>query len=61
MSLGNNRDYKTSDRRARKNLARHFTLMQGYIAQGMTREDASRKALEQMTAFKKGSKHNGNE
>ena len=27
MSLGNNRDYKTNDRRVRKNLAKHAAIM----------------------------------
>jgi hypothetical protein len=46
MALGNNRDYKTNDRRVRKNLTEHFRLMNELIASGETREEASRHALQ---------------
>jgi hypothetical protein len=48
MGLGNNRDYKTSERRAFKNLAKHAKLMKELIAHGMTREQASTYALREM-------------
>ena len=37
--LGNNRDYKTNDRRVRTNLARHKELMDKYISEGMSKEE----------------------
>lgn len=48
MGLGNNRDYKTTDRRARRNLCRHYKLMADYQAEGMSREEASQRAYEEM-------------
>ena len=46
MALGNNRDYKTSDRRARVQLAKHaFLTKRLQELYGMTREDASKQAL----------------
>lgn len=48
MSLGANRDYKTTDRRARTLLAKHAEIMNRLIAEGMTREAASAEALKQM-------------
>ena len=51
MALGTNRDYKTADRRARKQLAIHFERMQALIAQGMSREDASSQAAKDMQAL----------
>lgn len=48
MSLGANRDYKTTDRRARKVLGKHAEIMNRLIAEGMDRETASREALKQM-------------
>lgn len=58
MSLGNNRDYKTADRRARKGLAKHHELMQKLLVEQptLTREEASRIAYEQMTGRKSISK-----
>jgi hypothetical protein len=46
--LGNNRDYKTADRRARNRLAVHAELMARYISHGMSREEASKLALRHM-------------
>jgi hypothetical protein len=45
MSLGTNRDYKTTDRRARRNLEAHAARMKELIAQGMDSAAASRQAL----------------
>lgn len=56
MTLGNNRDYKTSDRRARKNLKKHSELMEKLIKQGMSRNDASREALRMMECWEKTKK-----
>ena len=56
MSLGNNRDYKTRDRIARKSLARHFARMTELQSQGMTRADASRQAYDEMTEKQRGEK-----
>ena len=46
MALGSNRDYVTRDRAVKKNLQRHFVLMQEFIQEGMGREEASEKAFE---------------
>lgn len=48
MSMGNNRDYKTSDRRARTALATHAKLMAELMAKGLTREAASAEAMRLM-------------
>lgn len=50
MALGINRDYKSADRRARTQLAKHQEMMHRLLADfsEMTREDASRIALEIM-------------
>ena len=48
MSLGDNRDYKTAGRRAVEQLAKHAELMKKYEAEGLSREEASRKALAEM-------------
>ena len=45
MSLGANRDYKTSDRRARRNLEAHGIRMAELIAQGMDPVAASKQAF----------------
>lgn len=45
MALGNNRDYKTTDRRARKALARHKEIMDRLISEGMEYLAASAEAL----------------
>lgn len=47
-SLGVNRDYKTRDRRASQNLAKHFARMKELMAQGLTREEASKQAFEEL-------------
>ena len=49
MSMGNNRDYWTADRRARTGLKRHAEIMATLIEQGMERAEASRVAFERMT------------
>jgi hypothetical protein len=48
MALGSNRDYKTTDQRARKQLARHAELMKQFMNAGHDRETASKLALEEM-------------
>jgi hypothetical protein len=48
MGLGNNRDYRTRDRLARKSLARHFARMSELIAAGVPRLEASTRAFEEM-------------
>jgi hypothetical protein len=45
MSLGANRDYKTSDRRARRNLEAHGKRMAELIALGMEPVAASKQAF----------------
>jgi hypothetical protein len=49
MGLGNNRDYKTADRRARALLARHAVRMKELQATGMTREKASQQAYRELS------------
>lgn len=50
MALGSNRDaYVTSERKIKNNLRRHAERMAELIAEGMSREDASRAAYEEMT------------
>lgn len=44
-----NRDYKTENRRVEKNLKRHQELMNKYIAEGLSREEASNKAYKEIT------------
>ncbi len=46
--LGNNRDYKTNARRVTTNLQRHAELMNKYIQEGMTKEEASKRALQEV-------------
>lgn len=48
MALGTNRDYKTADRRARKNLNRHFELMTKIMELGYAKLQASALALQIM-------------
>lgn len=48
MPLGNNRDYKTTERNASLNLRKHQELMNKLIAEGWNREDASREAFIRM-------------
>lgn len=44
MALGTNRDYKTTDRRARRLLRLHDGRMAKYVRSGMTRDAASQLA-----------------
>lgn len=53
MSGRNTRAIHTEDRRIRKNLARHLALMGRFIGEGMTKEDASRKAFRIVTGLEK--------
>ena len=48
MSLGNNRDYKTRDRIARKGLAWHYARMCELMSQGMDRLSASAQAFQEL-------------
>lgn len=50
MALGSNRDYKTTDRRARTALAKHAAIMDQLMAENpnLTREAASSLAMAQM-------------
>jgi hypothetical protein len=48
MSLGNNRDYKTANRRALEQLAKHWELMKKYMAAGKDREEASELAYAEL-------------
>jgi HPt (histidine-containing phosphotransfer) domain-containing protein len=50
-ALGTNRDYKTMDRKVRNSLALHKQLMDKYITEGMTPEDASHKAFQEVRAL----------
>jgi len=50
MGLGNNRDYKTSERSARKALAIHAGLMAELLKTGITRDEASAEAYKQLMA-----------
>lgn len=43
-----NRDYKTEDRAIRRRLALHSELMNKYIAEGITKEEASKRAFEEV-------------
>ena len=52
MGLGTNRDYKSSERRVLRNLARHAVIMQELIAHGMSRGEASAQALAEMEGTK---------
>lgn len=45
MSLGNNRDYKTNARRVNTNLATHAELLSRFVEDGMSREEADKKAF----------------
>lgn len=53
MSLGNNRDYKSAERRGLKKLAEHAKLMEELMAHGADRALASRLALDEMEGRKK--------
>lgn len=52
MALGTNRDYKTADRRARQQLARHKEIMDRLLRENpvMTRAAASDTALRMLEA-----------
>lgn len=53
MGLGSkNRDYKTGNRAVERRMKKHFELMNGYIEQGMNREEASKKAYEEVIKLK---------
>ena len=56
MGLGNNRDYKTTERRVRKVLAEHADIMARLIAEGKSREDASAEALAIIQAKRKAAR-----
>ncbi len=45
MSLGANRDYKTTERFTRRTLMRHAHMMADLVLDGIDREDASKIAL----------------
>ena len=51
MGLGANRDYKTSARAADRKVAKHFELMNEYVGQGMSRDEASKKAHKDVCAL----------
>lgn len=49
MALGSrNRDYKTSARFVRNNLAKHFKRMKELIGQGVDRDTASKQAFDEL-------------
>lgn len=48
MSLGNNRDYKSNERRVKTNLAAHQQRTDELEASGLSRETASRQALNEI-------------
>jgi hypothetical protein len=50
MGLGNNRDYKTNDRRVRHNLTVHAKIMDALVISGSSREAASEKAYKSLVA-----------
>jgi len=52
MGLGtNNRDYKTSDRAARINLAAHKILTDKLMAEGVERKEASSRAFKELMSI----------
>ena len=53
MGLGTNRDYKTTDRRTRNNLAVHFKRMKELMDGGMSKEEASKQAFDELFRRKK--------
>jgi hypothetical protein len=59
MSLGNNRDYKTADRRARALLARHAGRMKELQATGMARKEASQQAYRELPKRKEQNEREG--
>jgi len=49
MALGSKkRDYKTEDRNVREILAVHYKLMKQYMSEGMSKEEASKRAYRDM-------------
>lgn len=48
MGLGNNRDYKTTERRTMRRLAEHYAIMKRLIVEGVEREEASKQAMAQL-------------
>ena len=56
MALGTNykRINDRDDKRAQKNLAWHFKLMQQFISEGMDKDEASKKAYRIVTGQEKG-------
>lgn len=48
------RDYKTEQRAIQARLAEHFKLMEKYIAEGMSKEEASDRAYKEMMEKKGG-------
>ena len=44
-----NRDYKTGNRAVEANLNIHYKYMQQFIKEGLTKEDASKKAYDMIT------------
>lgn len=46
VGIGRKGDYKTAERRARKNLATHFQLMNYFISEGHAKLEASSMAME---------------
>jgi hypothetical protein len=50
MALGNNRDYVKTARIAEQSLAKHAARMAALIAGGMSKEDASKQAYDEIVA-----------
>ena len=51
MALGNNRDYKTTNDRAKRNLKAHAILMRSYQIAGMNKEEASQCAMKELNTL----------
>ena len=49
--LGNNRDYTTSARQADRAVRKHNELMKKYEEEGMSRDEASKKAYKEVVAM----------
>jgi len=56
MALGNNRDYVKTARIAEQSLAKHSARVAELTANGMSREDASKKAYDEIIAAGKARK-----
>ena len=52
MGLGANRDYKTRARQVDRAMAKHMELMTAYIEEGMSKDEASKKAYKEVLAMK---------